>query len=124
MMNFDLTSSEYDITSIEPVYDFENAGGGYFNVYFLNLSDEPFKLSFVSFLDYVLEEDDNMFQYVCKQNFDTASHAIQDLYDLGYFMQESVKACMDDIKGSIDQELLKKMFDFLVIMNQFKNDED
>ena len=89
---------EFDIdtiTKIEPKYDFKDNGEGKFNVHVDHRV--AFTVRFGSFMDYRLELDrvDNngeLFMFLMnKYHKKTISHAIHDLYDIGFPIDEWVK---------------------------------
>ena len=117
-MDLDLSSSDFEVTGINPVYK-EERDDGFFEVYFRNLSDRPFHLSFVSFLANIVEKDENLFRYMEKAKFANASEAIADLYDLGFPIEEKVKLHMEKIKSNVDLHFLQKLFELMIYLKRF-----
>jgi hypothetical protein len=121
--DFDLTSAKYEVTGVEPVYNFKNAGSGFFYVHFDKMTKHPFKLSFISFVEYLITKDEKLFKYLAGKKFDTTSHAIEDLYDIGYPVVDEVQAYMDKLKKSIDPLFLEKMYKLLTYLKNFNDDK-
>jgi hypothetical protein len=77
-----------DITEIKPKYDFKEVGEGKFEV-FVD-SEMAFTVRFGAFMDYQLnvdkdENDGELFMFLMNNYSDkTVSHAIYDLYDIGF----------------------------------------
>lgn len=122
--DFDLTSVKYEVTGVEPVYNFKNPGSGFFYVHFDNLTEHPFKLSFISFVEYVITKDEKLFKYFSDRKFDTTSHAVEDLYEIGYPVAEEVQAYMEKVKQSVDPLFLQKMYRLLMFLKSFNDGED
>jgi hypothetical protein len=112
---------EHKITRIEPVYDFDNVAGGYFKLYF-GMSNDPFKLSFVPFLDYHIRKNEELFNYLKKTSKDlTVSHAIYDLYDIGFPLDEWVDEYIDMARSSIKADLFNKLITFYNYIKDFNS---
>lgn len=72
-------------SKIVPVYDFKNLTGGHFEIHTDGESDLPYLISFVPFLARRVAEDRKLFEYLKKTTKGlTVSHAIHDLYDIGF----------------------------------------
>ena len=77
-----------DITEIKPKYDFKEVGEGKFEVFVDN--EVAFTIRFGAFMDYQLnvDKDENggeLFMFLMNRYSDkTVSHAIYDLYDIGF----------------------------------------
>ena len=77
-----------DITEIKPRYNFEEVGEGKFEVFVDN--EMAFTVRFGAFMDYQLnvdkdENDGELFMFLMNRYSDkTVSHAIYDLYDIGF----------------------------------------
>ena len=112
-------SLEHKITRVEPVYDFDNVAGGYFELYF-GISKDPFKLSFVPFLDYHVRTNKELFNYLLKTSKDkTVSHAIFDLYDIGFPLDEWVDEYIDMARNSVKADLFNKLITFYNYIKDF-----
>lgn len=110
---------DYKVIKVEPQYDFDNVAGGYFEVYF-DVNDDPFKLSFVPFLDHHLRNNDNLFQYLKKTSKDlTVSHAIYDLYDIGFPIDEWVKDYVEIAKENVSADLFNILIKFYNMIKNF-----
>ena len=86
------------ISQIRPQYDFEeNPGEGKFFVYTDFEKDHAFSVNFGAFMDWKLELDrvDNngeLFMWMMNNYRDkTISHAVYDLYDIGFAVDDWVK---------------------------------
>lgn len=111
---------EYKITRVEPVYDFDKVAGGYFKVYFGVNDSDPFKLSFVPFLDNRIRQSTDLFNYLKKTSKDlTVSHAIYDLYDLGFPIDEWVEEYVDNARNSLNAELFNSLIRFYNYIKNF-----
>lgn len=77
-----------DITEIKPKYNFKEVGEGKFEVFVDN--EMAFTIRFGAFMDYQLnvdkdENDGELFMFLMNRYSDkTVSHAIHDLYDIGF----------------------------------------
>ena len=112
---------DHKITSIEPVYDFERVGGGYFKIHF-GIGGDPFKLSFVPFLDNRVRQSEDLFNYLKKTSKDlTVSHAIYDLYDLGFPVDEWVHEYIEMVQGSVNGDLFNKLITFYNYIKNFNS---
>lgn len=110
---------DYDvqITDVIPVYDFEEVSGGYFKVYFGGDKEDPFTLGFIPLLDARVKQDDNLFDYLKKTAKDlTASHAIQDLYDIGFPVNDWVIEYIDKARNSVHPEMFDALVRFYAVM--------
>ena len=93
----------FKIVNIEPTFNYEKVSGGYFEITFDKVKDSPFRLSFVPFLDYRLNQDKELYDFI-KARFSekTVSHAIWDLYDMGFPVDEWVEDYIKVSAGNID----------------------
>lgn len=108
------------IARIEPVYEYDFVAGGYFALYIGDNDSEPFKLSFAPFLNDRIEKDKALFEYLEKKSKDsTISHAIYDLYDIGFPVDEWVQEYLDDVKSKVDPKLLQALFTFYNYIKKF-----
>jgi len=113
---------EYKITSIEPVYEFDSVTGGYFNIKYGYTDTDTFKLSFVPFLDSKIRDSDELFMYLKKTSADkTVSHAIFDLYDLGFPVDEWVDTYMEEAKNNLSADIFNKLIQFYNFMRDFNS---
>lgn len=94
---------QFTITNIEPIYDFTDVSGGYFEIYFGYKKKDPFKLSFIPFLERRVKLDDKLHDYLKKtvDESKTVSDSIFDLYDIGFpvdsWVKEYIEYARDDI---------------------------
>lgn len=107
------------VTKVDPIYDFDRVAGGYFNVYFNHNDRDPFKLSFVPFLDYRLKNSDELYNYLKKRSDDTVSHAIYDLYDIGFPIDEWVEEYIEMVKDKVDADLFNALVMFYNYIKTF-----
>jgi hypothetical protein len=121
--DFDLTSAKYEVTGVEPIYNFKNAGSGFFYVHFDKMTKHPFKLSFISFVEHLITKDEKLLKYLAGKKFDTTSHAVEDLYEIGYPVVKEVQAYMEKLKESVDPLFLEKMYKLLVYLKNFNDNE-
>lgn len=114
---------DHKITEVIPKYDFEKVAGGYFEIHFGFDKVDPFKLSFVPFLDYRLRNDSKLFDYLnTKPKDQTVSHAIYDLYDLGFPIDEWVEDYIEMAKDSVSADLFNALMQFYIHLKNFGND--
>lgn len=80
----------FNITSIEPHYDFTIVGGGHFKIKLEGMEGQEFyTLSFVHFLEDRLKRDEDLYKYIeAHHRQNTLSKIIQDLYSLAAPIQE------------------------------------
>lgn len=97
------------ITSIEPDYRFESPLGGSFKVSFSG-TNVPYWLSYERFTYWLLQKDEKLLSYV-KNNFadKSLSHVIQDLYDIGYPVNDGVTEYVEWVKSTVDVDMLNKL---------------
>lgn len=108
------------IVNITPIYDYKKVAGGYFEIEFERSS--VFKLSFVPFLDYRVRNDENLFEYLKKTATDlTVSHAIFDLYDMGFPVDEWVRDYIDMAKNSVSADLFNTLINFYTYVKNFNS---
>ena len=105
---------EFKVTKIDPIYDFNNVSGGYFNVYFgLNHKEAPFKLSFLPFLERRVKQDQKLFEYLKKISKDcTVSDSIFHLYDIGFPVDSWVVEYIEYARENINTNLFNALILF------------
>jgi hypothetical protein len=92
-----------DITSIVPEYDFAERGEGRFRVEVGHKQEACFTIRFGSFLDHRLtvdqeKGDGELFVFMMNNYSDkTVSHVIDDLYDIGFPVDEWVIEYIQDL---------------------------
>ena len=112
-------NNETKLTTINPVYDFSKVSGGYFELHFGYNDSEPFKLSFVPFLDRRLQDDEKLFDYIkSTANDKTVSHAIEDLYSLGFPVDDWDREYVEYAKDSVSAELFNSL---IMFFNEIKS---
>lgn len=110
---------DYKVIRVEPKYDFDNVASGHFEVYF-DVNDDPFKLSFVPFLDHYVRKNDDLFKYLKKTSKDlTVSHAIYDLYDIGFPIDDWVKDYIEVAKENVSADLFNILIKFYNMIKNF-----
>jgi hypothetical protein len=82
-----------DITSIEPEYYFEEkTTKGHWRVKLGTSGDGQFALLFTQVINHKLNQDDNLFEFIKSKYQDKSlSHAVADLYDIGFPVDDWVK---------------------------------
>jgi len=111
------------VTYIEPVYNYSNVAGGYFNVYFGHDDKNPFKLSFAAFLEYRVREDVALYEYLQKRDDEsnTVSHAIYDLYDIGFPVDVWVEEYIEYVKTRVDRRLFNALVQLFTTIKGFNS---
>ena len=117
-------SLDMTITSIEAVYDFNKTANGHFLVCFNHDNESPFKLSFVPFLDYLIRKDEKLFVYlkehvIHEDDSITVSHAISDLYEIGFPVEDLVREYIDVAKKSVNPSLFNALVQFYLHLKDF-----
>ena len=85
--------STEDITHVNPHYDYDKVGGGFFEVFLGVGKDDPsFNLKFSSLMERRMKIDEDLFMFVMNNyHKKTISHAIHDLYDMGFPIDDWLK---------------------------------
>lgn len=106
------------IMSIDPVYDFNHAAGGYFRICF-GVNSNNFNLSFAPFIEDRVKQDKKLFDYIKKNTskHTTISHTIYDLYDIGVPVDDWVREYVKMIQNHASGNLLKKLILFYNYIN-------
>lgn len=113
---------DFKLTKVEPNYDFSSVGGGYFKLYFGSDSKATHKLSFYGLLESKLQVDDNLFEYIKTHHKDkTLSHAIWDLYDLGFPIDQWVQDYVANVKNDVDPKMFNALVSFYRYIKDFGN---
>ena len=121
---------DINIKSIEVNYDFDKVSGGYFQIEFghSNHSDNnDYKLSFGVFLEWLFQNNKEMFEYAKKHFKDTdktLSHIVEDLYSIGVDINEYVHEYFSCVKDSIDPKVLLKLMQFMEFLRKFDTGKD
>ena len=124
----DVLSVNLTIKSIEPIYDNTKTGGGYFLVEYIFDGDPnitAYKLSFVAFVEWLLNKDDALFEYVkgrFKDTDKTLSDVVVDLYEIGFDVISEVENYFDFMKNSIDPKMLMRLMQFFQFLKNFGQD--
>lgn len=107
-----------DITRIEPSYDFKDQGKGKFEIYVDN--EMAFTIRFGAFMDSRLqidrkESEGRLFMFLMNNYSNkTVSHAIADLYDMGFSVDDWVREYIEDlIKRSSKHSAMLRMLSML-----------
>jgi hypothetical protein len=121
---FDDTSLDAEITKIEPIYDFKKVANGHFLVYFGFDDEAPLKLSFAPFLDHLIKKDKKLFDYLKNSVIGdndglTVSHAICDLYEIGFPVDQWVKDYIEMAKNNINPALFNALLEFYTYLKNF-----
>ncbi len=115
-----------DITQIEPHYDFDDRGKGRFEIYVEN--EMAFTIRFGAFMDHRLQLDreDNegrLFTFLMNNySKKTISHAIRDLYEIGFDIDDWVKEYITNLMSRSSK--YSAMLRMLSMLKNFGNDED
>jgi len=107
-----------DITQIEPSYDYEDHNKGNFEIYVDN--EVAFTIRFGAFMDARLQIDredseGRLFMFLMNNYSDkTISHAITDLYDMGFPIDDWVKEYVETLmKRSSKYSAMLRMLSML-----------
>lgn len=101
------------VTSVAP--DYSNSS---FAVYFEN-STSPWTFHFKFYLAWLCSNDKELLIYLAKHHSDSMFNAmIQDLYEIGYPVEDKVSAYYDYAMDNIDSRLLK----LLDVLRDFGNE--
>ena len=113
---------EYKVRSVLRIYDFRDVAGGYFEVYFGYNTTDPFKLSFVPFLDKRVREDKRLYDYLKQTSSDrTVSDAIFDLYDIGFPVDAWVEEYVEYAKENVSVSLFNALIHFFNHIKSFNS---
>lgn len=124
LQDFDVNS----ITDINPKYDLNNTAGGYFVIVCDGLGDFSFNIQMSSVINYKLEREDaegssNLFDFISSRFKDlTLSHAVMDLYDLGFPVDEWVVDYISWLNGQ--RKNYSAMLSLLAALQSFGDDEE
>lgn len=111
---------DFKLTKVKPCYDYEKVGGGHFKLYFGTDTEMFYTLSFVPFLDDRLKQDDNLFEYIKNHHKDkTVSHAIYDLYDMGFPVDQWVEQYIEKARVDVNPKLFNAMLNFYKYLKNF-----
>lgn len=123
--NNDTISVNLTIKSVEPHYDNTQTGSGYFYVEYVFDNDPRivgYKLRFVDFVEWLLNKDEALFEYVkgrFKDTDKTLSDVIVDLYEIGFDVDGEVENYFDFLKDSIDPKIMMKLMNFFRFLKNF-----
>jgi len=113
---------DFKLTKVEPNYDYSTVGGGHFKLYFGTDQKATHKLSFYGFLESRLQTDDDLFEYIKTHHKDkTISHAIWDLYDLGFPIDQWVQDYVANVKKDVDPKMFNALVSFYRYIKDFGN---
>jgi len=109
MEKFDIDS----ITHIKTHYDYDKVGGGCFEVFLGVGKDDPsFNLKMSSLMERRMKTDEDLFMFVMNNyHKKTISHAIYDLYDMGFPIDDWIKEHIE--------HLIKTNKQFISLMSLF-----
>lgn len=116
------------ITSITPRYDFDNPAGGRFVVRVDDLDELSFSIAMSNAINYKLEVEEregesNLFDFISKNFKDqTLSHAVEDLYDLGFPVQQWVIDYISYLNTK--RKDYSAMLSLLAALQNFGDDEE
>jgi len=120
-----------DITSIEPEYDFGSkqekcSTKGHWIVKIGISGDGQFALQFTQVINHRLNKDDNLFNFMKTRYADKSlSHAVRDLYDIGFPVDEWVKEFITHVLDKNDKfAAMLHIISTLRKFNEDSSDED
>lgn len=124
---FKLSAS--DITSIEPEYDFEGKTSmtrGHWRVNIGANGDGQFALRFAQVMNHRLNKDSNLFDFMMNRYKDkTLSHAVAELYDIGFPVDEWVIEYIEYVLDRNDKfAAMLHIINTLRKFNEEQSDED
>ena len=119
-----------DVKVITPIYDYENnPGKGCFEIATDFDGETAFRVRYGAFMDHKLEIDrkennGELFMFLMNRYHDkTVSHAIYDLYDLGFPVDDWVKDYVDYLLNKKESKV-SAMLSFLHALKSFGGDAD
>jgi len=119
-----------EIKLITPVYDYDdNPGKGCFEISTDYDGDVAFRVRYGAFMDHRLEIDrkennGELFMFLMNRYHDkTVSHAIFDLYDLGFPIDDWVKEYVDYLLNKKESKM-SAMLAFISALRSFGGDAD
>tara|TARA_R110000803_G_scaffold48532_5_gene100843 strand:+ start:16222 stop:16614 length:393 start_codon:yes stop_codon:yes gene_type:complete len=120
---------EFDISTIsevEPKYDLKSIAGGYFRIH-TNTSGLVFNMSMSNVINHKLEQEEkegvvDLFEFIAN-NFKelTISHAVADLYDLGFPVDEWVINYISHLNK--ERKNYSAMLSLLAALQDFGDDD-
>lgn len=122
-----LTFNCDNISSINPEYDFSQTGGGKFVVEMSADGSVSFTIRFGAVVDYQLELDKahnngELFMFLMNNYSDkTISHALRDLYDIGFPIEEWVVNYIQHITSKSDRYI--SMLQLLTTLRSFGEED-
>ena len=120
---FKLSAS--DITSIEPEYDFEGKTSmtkGHWRVKLGTGGDGQFVLKFTQVMNHRLNQDSNLFNFMMSRYQDkTLSHAVAELYDIGFPVDEWVRDYITHVLDKNDK--FAAMIHIISTLSKFNEDQ-
>ena len=115
---------DYNVTKIMPIYNFQDVAGGYFEVYFGYNHKDPFKVSFVPFLELRVKRDERLLEYLKKTAKDkTISDSIYDLYDIGFPVDAWVREYIEYARDNVSANMFNALILFFNTIRK-SNDKD
>jgi hypothetical protein len=124
---------DINIKSIEVNYDYSKVSGGYFQIEFGSTGsseNSDYKLSFGVFLEWLFQNNKEMFEYA-KNHFGhtdkTLSHIVEDLYSIGVDIDDYVHQYFSFIKDTMSPAIMLKLMQFMQFLRKFgesDGDED
>lgn len=111
------------VTDIIPIYDHSNVAGGYFEIYFDYTDTDPFKLSFVPFLDHKVRNDASLYEFIKNKDSEnyTVSDAIYELYDIGVPVDTWVEEYIEMVKERVDARLFNALVQLFTHIKGFNS---
>lgn len=121
---------DINIKSIEVNYDYSKVAGGYFQIQFGSTGsseNNDYKLSFGVFLEWLFQNNKQMFEYAknhFKDTDKTLSHIVEDLYSIGVDLDDYVHQYFSFVKDSIDPAIMLKLMQFMQFLRKFGENGD
>lgn len=124
MIDFDpLKLDPYKITEIIPVYDFKGSKG-HFNLKFGVTKKKSFNIKFAAVMEYRVQQDESLYSFLktkYSENDRSLSEAIQDLYDIGFPVDDWVKDYLHHVMDT--NEKFITMMKILGAITSFDEDD-
>ena len=116
-MNIQTALDNIKVVSISPVYDYKLIDGGIFDLKMsTNGVIRPHTLKYTTFLEWLFKQDEPLYSYF-QSTFEvkdqTVSHIVEELYDIGFDVDQSVKDYFEYVKSNVDKVILTKVLNYL-----------
>lgn len=116
-MNIQAALNSIKVLSVLPAHDYESVAGGKFDLKITtNGTIRPHTLRYAVYLEWLFKQDPNLYEYIhstFKDKDQTVSHVVEELYDIGFDVDESVKDYFEYVKSNVDQVMLAKVLNYM-----------